>query len=96
MAVMNAIPGVVCPRPQGAFYVFPDISCAFGKAHQPSGRTIGNDLDFCTALLDEKNVACIPGSAFGRAAFDAHQLHLSDAATAAGAGPGPGVLLRYQ
>jgi aspartate aminotransferase len=65
MAVMNAIPGVVCPRPQGAFYVFPDISCAFGKRHQPSGRMIGNDLDLCTGLLDEKNVACVPGSAFG-------------------------------
>lgn len=65
MAVMNAIPGVVCPRPQGAFYVFPDISCAFGKTHQPSGRTIGNDLEFCTVLLEERDVACVPGSAFG-------------------------------
>ena len=65
MAVMSAIPGVVCPRPQGAFYAFPDISCAFGRTHQPSGRTIGNDLEFCAALLDEKNVACVPGSAFG-------------------------------
>jgi aspartate aminotransferase len=65
MAVMDAIPGVVCPRPQGAFYVFPDISCAFGRTHQPSGRTIGSDLEFCTALLEEKGVACVPGSAFG-------------------------------
>jgi aspartate aminotransferase len=65
MAVMNAIPGVVCPRPQGAFYAFPDISCAFGRIHQPSGRTIGTDQDVCTALLEEKNVACVPGSAFG-------------------------------
>ena len=65
MAVLDAIPGVVCPRPQGAFYVFPDISCAFGKIHQPSGRRIGNDVEFCTALLDEKDVACVPGSAFG-------------------------------
>ena len=31
MAVLAAMPGVVCPRPQGAFYVFPDISVAFGK-----------------------------------------------------------------
>jgi hypothetical protein len=41
MAVMNAIPGVVCPRPQGAFYVFPDISRAFGKdppAFRPHDR----------------------------------------------------------
>jgi aspartate aminotransferase len=65
MAVMNAIPGVVCPRPQGAFYAFPDVSCAFGKSHQPSGRKIANDQDVCTALLEEKNVACVPGSAFG-------------------------------
>ncbi|MET4726772.1 aspartate aminotransferase [Lysobacter enzymogenes] len=65
MAVMNAIPGVICPRPQGAFYVFPDISVAFGKTHQPSGIQIGNDMDFCSALLETKGVACVPGSAFG-------------------------------
>lgn len=65
MDVMNAIPGVVCPRPQGAFYVFPDISVAFGKTHKPSGTKIGNDVDFCNALLEAKGVACVPGSAFG-------------------------------
>jgi aspartate aminotransferase len=65
MAVMDSIPGVVCPRPEGAFYVFPDISCAFGKAHAPSGMSIGNDVDFCNALLEAKGVACVPGSAFG-------------------------------
>jgi len=63
MEVMNSIPGVVCPRPQGAFYVFPDISCAFGKSHD--GTVIGNDVDFCNALLESKGVACVPGSAFG-------------------------------
>jgi len=63
LAVMNAIPGVVCPRPQGAFYVFPDISCAFGKSH--NGVKIGNDVDLCDALLQAKGVACVPGSAFG-------------------------------
>lgn len=65
MAVMDAIPGVVCPRPQGAFYVFPDISCAFGKTYGPTGAKIGNDVDFCNALLEAKGVACVPGSAFG-------------------------------
>ena len=65
MDVMNAIPGVVCPRPQGAFYVFPDISVAFGKTHKPSGIKIGNDVDVCNALLETKGVACVPGSAFG-------------------------------
>jgi aspartate aminotransferase len=63
MAVMNSIPGVVCPRPQGAFYVFPDISCAFGKSHD--GKKIGSDVDLCEVLIEAKGVACVPGSAFG-------------------------------
>ncbi len=63
MAVMNAIPGVVCPRPQGAFYVFPDVSAYFGKSH--GGKVIANDIELCNALLEAKGVACVPGSAFG-------------------------------
>jgi aspartate aminotransferase len=58
-----AIPGVKCPRPQGAFYAFPDISVAFGKLH--NGTPIENDVDFCAALLESKGVATVPGSAFG-------------------------------
>jgi aspartate aminotransferase len=65
MAALAQIPGVVCPRPQGAFYVFPDISVAYGKTHAPSGQKIGNDMDFCNVLLETKGVACVPGSAFG-------------------------------
>jgi aspartate aminotransferase len=63
LAVLSAIPGVKCPRPQGAFYVFPDISVAFGKKH--GSTVIGNDVDLCNALLEAKGVACVPGSAFG-------------------------------
>ena len=65
LAMLATLPGVVCPRPQGAFYVFPDISVAFGKTHGPTGQKIGNDVDFCNALLEAKGVACVPGSAFG-------------------------------
>jgi aspartate aminotransferase len=65
LAVLDAIPGVVCPRPQGAFYVFPDVSCAFGKTHGPTGARIEDDVSFCAALLEAKGVACVPGSAFG-------------------------------
>ena len=65
MDVMDSLPGVVCPRPQGAFYVFPDISVAFGKTHGPSGKVINSDVDFCSVLLEAKGVACVPGSAFG-------------------------------
>src|SRR5690606_11477922 len=49
-----SIPGVSCPRPQGAFYAFPDISCAFGKSHD--GTRIDTDADLCTALLEAKGV----------------------------------------
>lgn len=63
--VLAQIPGVVCPRPQGAFYVFPDISVAFGRTHGPTGLAIANDVDLCNALLEAKGVACVPGSAFG-------------------------------
>jgi aspartate aminotransferase len=63
VSALEAIPGVRCPRPQGAFYAFPDISVAFGKSHK--GKKIANDVDFCKALLDEKFVATVPGSAFG-------------------------------
>ncbi len=63
LAVLNAIPGVHCPRPQGAFYAFPDISVAFGKKHGTS--VISSDVDFCNLLLEVKGVACVPGSAFG-------------------------------
>lgn len=63
MAVMDAIPGIVCPKPQGAFYVFPDVSAYFGKSH--AGKVVSNDVDLCNALLESKGVACVPGSAFG-------------------------------
>lgn len=62
-ASLVAIPGVLCPRPQGAFYAFPDISVAFGKSH--GGQRIDNDVEFCALLLEAKGVACVPGSAFG-------------------------------
>lgn len=63
MAALTAIPGIICPKPEGAFYVFPDISVAYGKSH--NGRKISNDVEFCQALLEAKGVACVPGSAFG-------------------------------
>ncbi|GAB3731773.1 pyridoxal phosphate-dependent aminotransferase [Luteimonas pelagia] len=65
LEVLRSIPGVVCPRPQGAFYVFPDVSCAFGRTHGPTGLRVEDDVSFCAALLEAKGVACVPGSAFG-------------------------------
>ncbi len=65
MAVLANIPGVVCPMPKGAFYAFPDVSSYYGKTH--NGVLINDDIDFCTQLLETKELALIPGSAFGEA-----------------------------
>jgi aspartate aminotransferase len=63
---IRAVPGLRCPRPTGAFYVFPDISAYFGK-RSPQGRTIDSSGAFAEALVEEANVAVVPGAAFGDA-----------------------------
>ena len=61
---LNQIAGITCPVPQGAFYVYPDISGLVGKKTQ-NGKVISSDEDFCTFLLEEVGVAVVFGSAFG-------------------------------
>lgn len=58
--------GLECPVPEGAFYVFPQITACFGKT-TPGGMVISDDVAFCKALLAEEKVACVPGGAFGDA-----------------------------
>ena len=60
---ISTMPGLVCPRPTGAFYVFPDISEHFGKTTS-GGATIDSAQSFATALLSESLVACVPGEDF--------------------------------
>ncbi|MDZ4701309.1 MAG: pyridoxal phosphate-dependent aminotransferase [Rhodothermales bacterium] len=64
LAELNAIPGVRCPKPEGAFYLFPNIATFLGKT-TPAGRTIASSDDLCLYLLDEHLVALVPGSGFG-------------------------------
>lgn len=54
LEAINKIEGIFCYEPQGAFYLFPDIS-SFGMS----------SMDFCNSLLEKAHVVCIPGSAFG-------------------------------
>ena len=61
---LNHIEGISCPVPEGAFYVYPDISSLMGKKTQ-NGKVISSDQDFCTFLLEEVGVAVVFGSAFG-------------------------------
>lgn len=61
---LNAIEGITCPVPEGAFYVYPSISGLIGKT-TAAGTLIENDEVFATALLEETGVAVVFGAAFG-------------------------------
>ena len=60
---LNAIPGVRCLSPQGAFYAFPNVSALLGKTY--GGVKVTTDLEFCNELLSQKLVACVAGGPFG-------------------------------
>ena len=64
VSMLNQATGIRCPRPEGAFYVYPDISGCIGKA-TPAGTIITNDEVFATVLLEETGVAVVFGAAFG-------------------------------
>ena len=59
---INAIPGLSCRKPQGAFYIMMNIKQMLGKHYD--GRMIESSLDFAELLLAEKQVALVPGVAF--------------------------------
>lgn len=61
---LRDIDGVRCPTPQGAFYVYPDVSDVLGT-HAPDGTEIADSSDLCFYLLEEHDVALVPGTAFG-------------------------------
>jgi len=60
---LNQIPGMACHKPDGAFYVFPDISAFIGKTSK-QGTRITDDASFAIALLNESHVATVQGAAF--------------------------------
>ena len=84
--------GVACPLPEGAFYLFPDVSAVYGR-RTPGGKTIGGSADLCLYLLEEHGVALVPGVAFGddrgvRISYAAGMDTLMDAADRIEAGLG--------
>ena len=64
VSMLNQAKGITCPRPEGAFYVYPDIAGCIGKTTL-GGAVISNDEEFATALLEETGVAVVFGAAFG-------------------------------
>lgn len=63
LARVNSIPGLSCGRPGGAFYLFPDMGAYIGRAYQ--GKKIGGSKDLAEILLEDAQVALVPGIAFG-------------------------------
>ena len=63
ISLLAEIPGIKLNQPQGAFYVFPDVSAYFGKTL--GGKNIENASDFALYLLEEAHVATVTGDAFG-------------------------------
>ncbi|MCV2864971.1 pyridoxal phosphate-dependent aminotransferase [Albidovulum sediminicola] len=64
VSMLNQASGITCPRPEGAFYVYPDISGCIGKT-SAGGTVINDDEAFAAALLEETGVAVVFGAAFG-------------------------------
>jgi len=64
---LNAIPGVVCPEPTGAFYVYPDVKGLLGKTY--AGATPTTSLELADLLLEQCEVAAVPGEAFGPSGY---------------------------
>ena len=68
VAALNQAPGIVCHKPQGAFYVYPNVAGCLGKT-SGGGRVIGSDEDLAMALLEEAHVAVVHGRAFGMSPY---------------------------
>jgi aspartate aminotransferase len=64
VSMLNQANGIKCPKPEGAFYVYPSCAGTIGKT-TPSGKKLANDEDFVTELLEAEGVAVVQGSAFG-------------------------------
>ena len=64
VSMLNQIDGMTCPRPEGAFYVYPSFAALIGGT-TPAGRVIATDEDLVAYLLDDARVAAVQGAAFG-------------------------------
>ena len=64
VSMLNQASGIVCPKPEGAFYVYPSCAALIGKT-APSGKVIATDEDFVMELLATEGVATVHGSSFG-------------------------------
>ncbi|WP_166785513.1 pyridoxal phosphate-dependent aminotransferase [Cryobacterium cryoconiti] len=78
VAELNKIPGIVAPTPQGAFYVYPDVTGLLGRTW--GGVTPTTSLELADLILDQAEVAVVPGEAFGPSGYLRFSYALGDAA----------------
>ena len=64
VAMLNQANGIKCPKPEGAFYVYPSCAGVIGRT-APTGKKLATDLDFVTELLEAEGVAVVQGTPFG-------------------------------
>jgi aspartate/methionine/tyrosine aminotransferase len=76
-AMLNEVPGVVCPLPDGAFYCYPSVQGVLGK--EVAGRRPVSSAQLAEVLLDEADVAVVPGEAFGTDGYFRLSCALGDA-----------------
>jgi aspartate/methionine/tyrosine aminotransferase len=67
VSLLNEIPGFICPTPQGAFYVYPSVKGALGKTIR--GKVANTSAELATIILEEAEVAAVPGEAFGPSGY---------------------------
>jgi aspartate aminotransferase len=84
VGMLNDIPGVVCPVPEGAFYVYPSVEGVLGRTIR--GRTPTTSAELAALILDEVEVAVVPGEAFGPSGYLRLSYALGDADLAEGVG----------
>jgi aspartate/methionine/tyrosine aminotransferase len=77
VALLRDIPGVVCPEPQGAFYVYPSVKGLLGTSIR--GRVSTNSAELASVILEEAEVAVVPGEAFGTPGYLRLSYALGDA-----------------
>ena len=82
VAALSEIPGVVCPEPQGAFYAYPSVKGLLGRP--VSGRVSTTSAELATVILDEAEVAVVPGEAFGTPGYVRMSYALGDEELAEG------------
>ena len=82
VAGLSAIPGVICPTPEGAFYVYPDVTGLLGR--EWGGVTPTTSLELADLILEQAEVAVVPGEAFGPSGYLRLSYALGDEALAEG------------